>query len=138
MADDRRQYSRVAFHAPARLVFSIRAFDTVVIDLSLKGALIRLPAGASAAEGETGQLHVRLGETEDRISMDIKVAHVEGRYAGMVCESIDIDSVTHLRRLVELNLGDPELLDRELSSLIVESKSESEEAEGDVEDGKAS
>ena len=138
MADDRRQYSRVAFHAPARLVFSIPAFDTVVIDLSLKGALIRLPVGTSVTEGEAAQLHVRLGETDDRISMNVKVAHVEGRYAGLVCEGIDIDSVTHLRRLVELNLGDPDLLDRELSSLIVESKSESEDAEGDAKDDKAS
>ena len=70
--------------------------------------------------------------------MNVKVAHVEGRYAGLVCEGIDIDSVTHLRRLVELNLGDPDLLDRELSSLIVESKSESEDAEDDAKDDKAS
>ena len=138
MADERRQYSRVASHAPARLVFSIQALDTIVIDLSLKGALIRLPVKTSVAEGGSGKLHVRLGETDDRISMDIKVTHVEGRYAGLVCEGIDIDSVTHLRRLVELNLVDPDLLDRELSSLIVESKSESEDAEDDAKDDKAS
>ena len=30
------------------------------------------------------------------------------------------DSVTHLRRLVELNLGNPDLLERELSALIAE------------------
>lgn len=120
MTDDRRQYSRVAFRAPARLVLPTRAFDTVVIDLSLKGALIRLPANTPIADGERGKLHVRLGETDDRISMEVEVTHVEGRYAGLLCESIDLDSVTHLRRLVELNLGDPELLDRELSSLIVE------------------
>ena len=135
MADERRQYSRVAFHAPARLVFSIQALDTIVIDLSLKGALIRLPVKTAVAEGESGKLHVRLGETDDRISMDIKVTHVEGRYAGLVCEGIDLDSVTHLRRLVELNLGNPELLDRELSSLIVESESESDDA-ADVGDTK--
>ncbi len=131
MADNRRQYSRVAFHAPGRLVFSIRALDTVVIDLSLKGALIRLPGNAPVAEGEVGKLHVRLGdETDMRISMDIEVTHVEGRYAGLRCGGIDLDSVTHLRRLVELNLGDPDLLDREVSSLIVESEPEAEEGEG--------
>lgn len=124
MTDNRRQYSRVAFHAPARLVLPTRAFDTVVIDLSLKGALIRLPANTPVAEGEKGKLHVRLGETDDRISMDMGVTHVEGRYAGLLCEGIDLDSVTHLRRLVELNLGNPELLDRELSSLIVEPETE--------------
>ena len=43
--------------------------------------------------------------------------------------------MTHLRRLVELNLGNPELLDRELSSLIVESESESDDV-ADVGDNK--
>ena len=120
MTEDRRQYSRIVFQAPARLVFSTSACDAKVLDLSLKGALVRLPADTSAAEGEEVQLHVRLGETEDRISMSMRVTHVEGRYAGLLCDGIDLDSVTHLRRLVELNLGNSELLDRELSSLIAE------------------
>ena len=42
----------------------------------------------------------------------------EGGKIGLQCESIDLDSITHLRRLVELNAGDPALLDRELSSLL--------------------
>ncbi len=121
MAEERRHYSRIAFHAPARLVFSNRAMDIVVLDLSLKGALIRLPANSPIAEHETGTLHVHLvGDPDERISMEIRVAHVEGRYAGLQCEQIDLDSVTHLRRLVELNLGTPELLDRELSALVSE------------------
>jgi hypothetical protein len=49
-----------------------------------------------------------------------KVMHVEGRHVGLRCESIDLDSITHLRRLVELNSGDPGLLDRELGSLMRE------------------
>ncbi len=117
MPENRRQYSRVAFHAPARLVFSTRAFDTVIIDLSLKGGLVRLPAQASVAQGENAQLHIPLDDSGQRISMAMRIVHIEGRYAGLHCEHIDLDSVTHLRRLVELNLGAPELLDRELSSL---------------------
>lgn len=127
MTDNRRQYSRVAFRAPARLVLPIDAVDAVVIDLSLKGALVRLPAASRISEGVAGKLHVRLGEETDlRISMDVDVVHVEGRYAGLRCADIDLDSVTHLRRLVELNLGDPELLNRELSSLIREAEVEDE------------
>jgi len=33
------------------------------------------------------------------------------------CLSIDLDSITHLRRLLELNLGDPQLVERELLQL---------------------
>jgi hypothetical protein len=49
--------------------------------------------------------------------MDVTVAHCESEHVGFHCDHIDIDSITHLRRLVELNLGDPELLERELSAL---------------------
>ena len=45
---------------------------------------------------------------------------IEGIYFGLICRNLDIDSATHLRRLVELNLGDPKLLERELSALVTE------------------
>jgi hypothetical protein len=47
--------------------------------------------------------------------------HVEGPQVGLRCASIDLDSITHLRRLVELNSGDPAILDREFGSLVRES-----------------
>ena len=118
--DERRHYARIAFQTPAQLVSAAAALDVVVIDISLKGALIRLPANAALQAGTICQLHVHLDEMDDQISMQTRVAHIEGRYAGLLCQTIDLDSVTHLRRLVELNLGDPNLLERELSALIAE------------------
>ena len=56
----------------------------------------------------------------DQISMETRVAHEQGRYIGLLCLAIDLDSITHLRRLVELNLCDPNLLEREVSVLISE------------------
>jgi hypothetical protein len=47
-----------------------------------------------------------------------EVAHVEGEHVGLLCRSIDIESITHLRRLLEINLGDAKLLERELKALI--------------------
>jgi hypothetical protein len=35
-----------------------------------------------------------------------------------VCKEIDLDSISHLRRLIELNLGDQEELERELGALL--------------------
>ena len=124
MADNRRQYSRVAFHAPGRLVFSIRALDTVVIDLSLKGALVQLPENDASLEAEANppcELNIDLDDAEsDRICMKVRIAHAHLGRIGLLCQDIDLDSVTHLRRLVELNLGDPDLLERELSALIAD------------------
>ena len=122
MTDERRHYSRIAFHSPATLVFTDRTIEVVVLDLPLKGALIRLPADTSITIDTVCMLHVQLNEAElnDQISMEARITHCEGRYAGLHCLTIDIDSVTHLRRLVELNLGDPNLLERELSALMAE------------------
>lgn len=118
MNEERRKHSRIAFHAQATLVFPEKTIETVVLDLSLKGALVRLPAGSTAKDQAICKLHVHLNETQTEINMEARVVHVEGRYAGLRCLAIDLDSVTHLRRLVELNLGDPALLERELSALI--------------------
>jgi hypothetical protein len=120
MTDERRLYSRIAFQSPARLVYPDRSIGVVVVDLSLKGALIRLPASTSIAGESIGVLHVELTEDGEQIRMQTRAAHVEGRNVGLVCVTLDIDSVTHLRRLVELNLGDPALLEREWSALIAE------------------
>jgi hypothetical protein len=120
MDQERRKHVRVAFHAPANLILSDRTLEVVILDLSLKGALVHLPDGTAMAEQAAAcRLCVQLDETLAEIVMEMRVVHLEGRYAGLVCLSIDLDSVTHLRRLVELNLGDPTLLDRELSELIV-------------------
>jgi len=122
MTDERRLHSRIAFHSPAELVFPDRTISVVVLDLSLKGALISLPSDIVIDQQSVCMLHVHLNDAEikDNISMEARVAHCDGARAGLLCLTIDIDSVTHLRRLVELNLGDPKLLERELSALIAE------------------
>lgn len=120
MSSNRRQFARIAFHAPAELVTGQTHDEVVVLDLSLKGALVRLPVGFKTRVGENCALRVRLGEPETSIRMQGVLTHIEGLYAGLACRNIDLDSVTHLRRIVELNLGDPTLLERELSALVSE------------------
>jgi len=120
MTDERRRYTRIAFRSPGRLVFADCSFKVVLVDISLHGALIRLPPNTLIENDALCVLQVRLAPVKDQISMECAVAHAEGRQAGLLCRSIDLDSATHLRRLVELNTGDPALLERELSKLIAE------------------
>jgi PilZ domain len=122
VSNERRHYSRIAFHSPAHLILADRNIEVVVVvaDLSLKGALVRLPTHTPLQSGTPCTLRVRLDAAGDHIRMEMSVTHVHGSYAGLVCHSIDLDSVTHLRRLVELNLGDEKLLERELSALLEE------------------
>ena len=61
-----------------------------------------------------------LGDATDNlvIAMAGELAHVEGRHGGVLCRSIDLESITHLRRLIEVNLADPAASERELKALI--------------------
>ena len=114
---EQRVHHRVLFDTMASIHINANNMNAQLIDISLKGALIKKPDSWTADVGDTGQLRIILSDNLSAISMDIKVAHIEDDHVGFHCEHIDIDSITHLRRLVELNLGDPELLEREFSAL---------------------
>ena len=73
--------------------------------------------GWHANRGDRFLLEIPLGNGEITIRMEVAVAHIEADHVGFRCEHIDLDSITHLRRLVELNVGDSDILDRELSHL---------------------
>lgn len=96
-----------------------------MLDISLKGVLLQLPAGGTAQAGMPCLVRLPLGSHESDaagtdfvIAMAGEVAHVDGDQAGVICRSIDIESITHLRRLIEVNLGDPAASERELKALI--------------------
>jgi hypothetical protein len=115
---ERRQFNRVAFDASAELITTQQHLHTTVIDLSLKGALLRLPAGTRPEPGAPCLVKVDLAGSNASIAMAGEVAHIDGDHAGVICRSIDLESITHLRRLIEINLGDSTLLERDLKALI--------------------
>jgi len=116
---NRRQFWRAHFNSPVRLTLHGEVSEAMLHDISLKGALLKAPADWRGRKGDHCLLRLHLA-ADAVINMSATVAHVEGRRIGLNCDSIDLDSVTHLRRLVELNAGDPGLLDRELSALVHE------------------
>lgn len=118
-SQDRRQFWRAHFQSPVQLVLHGQAKEADLFDISLKGALIKVPDNWPGKIGDRCQLRLNLGP-QATISMSATVMHVAGRRVGLHCDNIDIDSVTHLRRLVELNAGDPAVLDRELTALLSE------------------
>lgn len=113
----RRHFSRIRFDTGARLLVGDREYPCEVRDLSLKGALIRSAADRLPGPGERCLLEIALDDAGAAIRMEGDVAHSTGGCVGLVCREIDLDSLTHLRRLLELNLGDPGLLQRELGVL---------------------
>lgn len=115
-SDDRRRFWRAAFQADVWLLHESGDIPAELIDISLKGALIKVPPHWVGRIDDPCRLELTLAD-DAVIAMDAVVAHIEAEQVGLHCENIDLDSITHLRRLVELNAGDPDLLDRELAAL---------------------
>jgi len=114
---EQRRFSRVSFRGKAHLEMASHSCQTEVLDLSLQGALITKPEDWHAALPKQMNLRIELNDFPVELTMQVSVAHQSGDVIGLHCDKIDIDSVAHLRRLLELNLGDADLLSRELSEL---------------------
>ncbi len=115
--ENRRRFSRIAFDADSRLRTGDGEIPVNLLDISLKGALVTLADATRPPPAQELVLEILLAGHDAVIRMACEVAHAEGAQLGLKCLHIDLQSASHLRRLVELNLGDPDLLDRELARL---------------------
>lgn len=113
---NRRRFQRIDFDASTELVQGDRRWTVRLHDLSLKGLLVRRPEGWDAQPDLPLTAHIRLAD-DARVTMEVLLAHDNDGLLGFACQHIDLDSMSHLRRLVELNLGDTALLERELAAL---------------------
>lgn len=116
-SSERRRFHRILFDAPTRIVTADQTFHTHLLDISLKGALARIPEHWQPDTSQPVTLHVILDEGGTEITMHAQCAHVEANQVGFLCNEIDMDSIALLKRLVELNIGDEELLQRDLTAL---------------------
>lgn len=119
---ERRHYTRVIFTNNAVLSNGHYSWAVELIDLSLNGALISHPDQVLPSQlnhQDSFNLSFTLAQSDNvNVQMSVKIVHVEPEVLGLRCEKMDIDSATHLRRIVELNMGSEEMLMRELEHLI--------------------
>jgi hypothetical protein len=115
--DNRRQFTRVLFAIKAELNIENNSYPVSIHDISLKGALVTLVEPQKLLKEKLGTLTFFLSDNESKVTMHVSVVHEKDNETGLNCNAIDIDSVTLLRRLIELNLGDSQQLDKELTQL---------------------
>lgn len=118
---DLRRFQRIHFDARVELALGQQSLPGLLRDISLKGALIVLSDTSALLEvNEPGLLTVRFDQGDVNLSMDVKVAYFDPTTlaCGLSITAMDVESASHLRRLVELNLGEPHALQRELNNLI--------------------
>ena len=115
--EDHRRFRRIPFEALAVIHRGQDHWDTQLLDISLKGVLLTCPTDWKGEIGDVLNLELIFENGALTLSMETAVAHNKGGRLGLHCLHIGLDSMMHLRRLVELNLGDASQLNRELSAL---------------------
>ncbi len=116
-AQERRKFSRILFDAHVELAQGDCHWRASLLDISLKGLLIQQQLPAEVKKDLPILVKILLSD-QTSIAMTVSVAHQHHNQTGLMCTTIDIDSVSHLRRLIELNLGDATAAERELNELM--------------------
>lgn len=116
--NERRRFQRVATDKPVTVQIGDTQHSGTLLDISFRGLLLRTEGDWAAEIGSPARALVLLDDQTPGITMDGEVAHVEDGRVGLRCLGIDLDSARILRRMVELNLSEGHLLERELSQLI--------------------
>lgn len=114
---ENRRFHRVVHDARATVFGPGRDWPCQLHDLSLKGCLLEAGSDWQLDPEQTYRVSIWLAR-DIEIGMDTRPVYQNGRYAGFQCVSIDLESATELRRLLELNLGDPALLERDIQALL--------------------
>jgi len=112
---DRRRFSRIPFEASVSITSPHGSWTGKLIDISLKGLLATIPHQWTGKSGDDVFIEIHPPEAFFSIRMEATIAHTDTERVGLRCNHIDLDSASHLHRLIELNLGDQVILTRELS-----------------------
>jgi len=125
---ERRKFSRVNFQGLCSLVFDKKTehhdFEASLIDISLNGALISINPIIVDLEEEVIQLHLALEGSDIELVLNGFVCHQQENLLGMQFTKLSIETISHLKRLIELNLGDQNSMEREFAELIEQHLSE--------------
>jgi hypothetical protein len=115
---DRRRYPRFPFHRVASVLCENGEYAGALLDVSLRGALFEAIGHMPALCGSFTLIIPFSRDPEEAIRIVADAAFRRAQRVGVQWDEIDVESTMKLRRLVELNLGTPTLLERPLLSLI--------------------
>lgn len=115
--NERRRFSRIEFDAEVSILQDGREYSAQLVDISLNGLLVTTPQNYQLRADIPCTVTVHLAD-EVVICMQTALIHTSSNLLGFHCTSIDMDSIVHLRRLIEMNLDDPAASERVLAELL--------------------
>jgi len=114
---ERRRHARIGLNAQVLVTDGSVVHRGRLCDIALRGLLVQFESGWHPEDGASHVVSIWFGNTTS-ISLEGRIMHSRPGQAGVHIERMELADASRLRRLVELNLGDPALLDRELTALV--------------------
>jgi hypothetical protein len=110
-----RRYRRIPFQAVVSIHSSGQYATGTLVDLAMKGALVACLSPLELSQGEEAKLCITLPDTPIALTFASKLVHVETGHYGFKFLGENLQTLTHLRKLIELNTGDVDATRDELS-----------------------
>lgn len=115
---EKRRFSRIKCVEKCSVETGSGTIEVDLLDISLKGALVEHPPGLAAGPGDSWKLSFRLNQSEIVLRFDARVVHCRGNLAGVKFVEMDLDTMVHLRSLMEARTADPDQVREELGFFV--------------------
>ena len=116
--EDHRLFQRIKFVTTTDVEIDGTLHNCTLLDVSLRGALVAFADNLSPGRGLPCAVTIHLDDSHIRLPFRGVTVHSRDNLTGIRFEHIDIESMIHLRRLLELNTADAAGVRSELNSLI--------------------
>lgn len=113
--NDKRKFHRIPFQCECQISNGDRKWTCELLDISLRGALFTLPLNVSLELGANCYLDIWLADGDIDLQFEAELVHQEEDRYGFLFLSENLETLTHLRRLLELNLGSDDFTRKEFS-----------------------
>lgn len=110
-----RRFRRIPFEAQVSLNIDQKVWAGELMDVAMKGALVSTIEPLPIAPDTPCSLCISLPGTPISLDFEVQLIHSEDNHYGFKFISENLETLTHLRKLIELNTGDAETTRSELS-----------------------
>lgn len=119
--NEKRNYRRINFQTEAEINIDAVSHHCELVDLALQGALFRSEQELPLSIGDKTVLTIELPSSELCLNFNGELIHQRGQFYGFLFVSENAVTMGHLRRLLELNVGNAEEVDKEFNHWLKQS-----------------
>ncbi|MBN2656474.1 MAG: PilZ domain-containing protein [Spirochaetales bacterium] len=114
---EHRRFNRADYHTKGYFIKNGQEVHFGIINISLNGILVDPDSMDDYSLNMVVPLNIQLSSSDVEIRTTSKLVHQENHHFGFRFEEIDVESMIHLRRLVELNSDSADQIAKELHFL---------------------